>query len=152
MRLLLFSMLCLVPFCAHSIDDELVIKEMARKTGIPITDIRANYKSGCDSGVQSLMNICASFYYNAADMELNETYQALMKQLTTKTAREKLIKAQRAWIAFRDLECEYSSDGWSGGSGHGMIVVSCYASLSKERTAHLKEHLNCTQPSCPGEW
>ena len=139
-------------FNAYAVDDEVVIKEMANRTTLRIEEIRMHYKTGCDSGITPYMNICSSYHNVAADMELNEVYQALIKQLTTKQAKEKLVKAQRVWLSFRDLTCDYESDGWVGGTGESMNVLSCKARITGARTNQLKEYLNCTSPGCPGEW
>ncbi|MEO8278744.1 MAG: lysozyme inhibitor LprI family protein [Ideonella sp.] len=56
---------------------------------------------------------CLSQQFNRADIELNESYQALLLMQTEGTkqqpelaaARQSLIRAQRAWLAFRDQDC-----------------------------------------------
>lgn len=148
----LLPILCAFSAAANAIDDERVIKHMARHTSLSVEQIRADYRSGCESGNTSSMTICASFHFFAADLELNDTYRQLMKQLTTKSARDKLAKAQRAWVIFRDITCEYESEGWSGVSGQGMSYLSCKQAVTETRTSQLGAYLACMSPGCPGEW
>ena len=63
----------------------------------------------CDRADESQtgMNICAAADYRAADAELNQTYDKIVKRLGADDATKKRLKeAQRAWIAFRDAECD----------------------------------------------
>lgn len=149
MRTLFVLLLMLVTCTAHAIDDERVIGEMARRTNLDISEIREHYKTGCESGVTFSMRICASFHFIAADLELNDTYQALLKRLS-KSSKDKLVKAQRAWVTFRDLNCEFDSSGWEGGSGQPIIFSSCRQTVTEARTKELTEYLKCNDPECPG--
>lgn len=45
----------------------------------------------------------------AADRQLNEVYKKLTAQLTA-TQKKSVIAAQRAWLAFRKLDCEVPVD------------------------------------------
>ena len=48
-----------------------------------------------------------------------------------------LRKAQRSWIAYRDLECEAEATLYNGGSGKGLIRQSCLYSITIDRLASL---------------
>lgn len=50
-----------------------------------------------------------------------------------------LLKAQRAWIAFRDAECAMEYSAWGAGSIRSIIGADCLMSLTAERTVRLLE-------------
>ena len=56
-----------------------------------------------------------------------------------------LQTAQRAWIAFRDAECTYSTADSEGGSIHPMEVSQCLTELTEARTKQLTSGSNCRE-------
>ena len=71
-----------------------------------------------------------------ADKALNAAYKELVaKYADDSLFRAKLKKAQRAWIAYRDLELELID---SGGSIASLCRGIRFAELSKERAIYLK--------------
>ncbi|SFO48723.1 Uncharacterized conserved protein YecT, DUF1311 family [Mesorhizobium sp. NFR06] len=98
---------------------------------------------------QSMMNICADADYQAADAKLNAAYKDLVGR--NDQASNKLLQtAQRAWIAFRDAECAYSTADSDGGSIHPMEVSQCLMRLTDARIKQLAADANCksSDPSC----
>ncbi|ACP26259.1 putative urease-associated protein [Sinorhizobium fredii NGR234] len=99
------------------------------------------------------LNICADREYQAADADLNKTYGkaiAAMRETDKELgdidaayvgAVEALKKAQRAWIGYRDGQCELAGFEARGGSMEPMLVSGCLAELTRKRTAELKELL-----------
>ncbi|TAA65025.1 lysozyme inhibitor LprI family protein [Shinella sp. JR1-6] len=96
------------------------------------------------------MNICAGRDYEAADEELNAAYKVTMAaaRRMDEQAREMgehyvgavdaLKRAQRAWIGYRDGQCELAGFEARGGSMEPMLVSGCLADLTRKRTAELK--------------
>lgn len=106
----------------------------------------------CGKAVTQMdLNICADQDYRAADAELNKTYRLAVAamQATDKElggidaayvgALEALKKAQRAWIGYRDGQCELAGFEARGGSMGPMLISGCLAELTRKRTAELKE-------------
>ena len=85
---------------------------------------------------QQMMTICAGEDYQAADAKLNQAYQALVDRNGAK-ANKLLQAAQRAWIAFRDAECAYTTADSMDGSIHPMEVSQCLTGLTNERITQL---------------
>lgn len=96
---------------------------------------------------QSDMNQCEGLRFEAADRAMNQQWK-----LTLAAQREadrspsadgrpgyadQLLKAQRAWLAYRDEHCR--SDGYRmrGGSAEPMLIAGCRAELTDERTKQL---------------
>lgn len=108
-------------------------------------------KVDCQNAVTQMdMNICANKDYEAADTELNKVYKlalAATKQQDKELAEidanyvgaeEALKKAQRAWIGYRDGQCELSSFEARGGSMEPMLVSGCLTELTRARTKELQ--------------
>lgn len=93
-----------------------------------------------DAQSQNEMNQCAFEEYKKADAELNRVYQQLLPKLEA-AHQEKLKAAQRAWITFRDADCEYEAFAFEGGSMQPLIRYSCLETATKARTAQLRGFL-----------
>src|SRR4051812_11118953 len=83
------------------------------------------------------LNDAADKAYHAADDALNASYKNLLAELDDQ-GKKKLQVAQRAWIAFRDAECESQSDRFRNGSIQPLIYADCAKLLTEARTAELK--------------
>ncbi|MCX5567856.1 lysozyme inhibitor LprI family protein [Kaistia nematophila] len=107
----------------------------------------------CDNAEdQATMTACADMALKATDRQLNTTYQAITRRLADDpdTAKQ-LVAAQRAWIAFRDAECDFRSSGVSGGSAYPMVRAACLDGLTRTRLDQLKTLLACQEGdmNCP---
>ncbi|RCS22196.1 DUF1311 domain-containing protein [Phyllobacterium salinisoli] len=102
---------------------------------------------------QAEMDSCASQAYEAADAELNKVYKQVVAAMQAKdkagpqangdsgSALEALRQAQRAWISYRDRQCELAGLEARGGTMEPMLVSSCLARLTRSRTKQLKQIL-----------
>ena len=98
------------------------------------------------------MNQCAAKENKAADNELNRLYKQITARLKDNPeAKKMLVKAQRAWIGFRDAECEFSASGVEGGSVYPLIYDNCITAQTKARVEAFKTYLKCKEGdlSCP---
>lgn len=91
-----------------------------------------------DPKTQTEMNICAAEEFKLADKELNETYSRVSKGLEP-NHKDALLKAQRAWIKYKDLACEAYSLQAEGGSMQPMLHNMCLTRLTGERSQFLAE-------------
>lgn len=107
----------------------------------------------CTNAVsQAAMNACAAAEYKRSDAALNATYKELIRRRDGNDAAIRLLAAaQRAWLTFRDAECEFSTSGSEGGSVYPMLVSSCRAALTDARVEGLRGYLECQEGdlSCP---
>jgi uncharacterized protein YecT (DUF1311 family) len=81
---------------------------------------------------------CADMEYRHYDRLLNQNYRLLMQALPPRE-QVRLREAQRAWIRFRDLECDFEGYEMRGGSGEPLLVLGCKAELTKRRVRELKQ-------------
>jgi len=87
---------------------------------------------------QAEMNVCAGIEYQNADKKLNQQYQKLISTLSA-NRKQKLIAAQKAWLSYRDANCDYEKSEVEGGTLAPTIYALCMADLTKERTTRLQE-------------
>ena len=133
-------------------EDSAMIEEIAKREKVSPAEVEKSLKEGCDSGATFEMAKCGYYHQVGEDIKLNYAYQALLKKLANTAAQSKLVKAQRAWLLFRDATCEYESDGMSGGTGRHVLYNGCLATMHHERTLKLNEYLKCdlSDAGCPG--
>ena len=93
----------------------------------------------CPDQSQNGLNQCADAAYKKADGALNGVYKEITRRLKDDAETTKLlVAAQRAWIAFRDAECAFSSSANAGGSIYPMVYAGCLKRLTEARTNELR--------------
>lgn len=88
---------------------------------------------------QLLMNMCAARDYEQADAALNAAWGPARSYARQIGQGDALLKAQRAWLAYRDAACEVQASPYEGGSIQPLIWFSCLSELTAERTRMLLE-------------
>ncbi len=104
----------------------------------------ANAGVGLDSAQASLR--CIERVEGVNDKKLNSSYRLLLSTLKDDPdqgafARSHLVAAQRAWIAFRDSECELKGD-LAGGAPQWRAVnqAQCVSDLTADRANELARY------------
>ena len=82
------------------------------------------------------MNMKAQASAKTADTKLNSTYKRLMVSLD-QPAQAALVRAELAWIAFRDAECALVASPYEGGSIQPLMYSTALERLTAARTAEL---------------
>lgn len=109
------------------------------------------------------MKLCAGRDLDKADAELNAVYAEAIKSareqyLSTRTVpgyqsmpnlEDTLRKAQRAWIAFRDANCEYHRQIYYDGSHAPLAFLLCKADMTKQRVKELQSIVKGDEDSPP---
>lgn len=93
---------------------------------------------------QNSLNRCADLSYQAADKKLNETYGKLLAKVSPQ-GKPRLQKAERAWVAYRDAQCDFLSSSAGPYSAQPMIHSSCLSRLTQAQTRLLDEQLHCEE-------
>src|SRR5256885_10303883 len=86
---------------------------------------------------QADMNDCWGREYKAADATLNQVYRQLVA-LTDDEEKSQLKEAQRAWLKYRDANCDFVADQYKGGTMRPMIYAICLEDMTRNRTAELR--------------
>ena len=98
----------------------------------------------CADQTQPGLDRCADASYKKADAALNGAYKEIVRRLKDDAATTKLlVTAQKAWIAYRDAECAFSSSANAGGSIYPLVLSVCLEEVTKERTKELGVFLKC---------
>jgi uncharacterized protein YecT (DUF1311 family) len=98
---------------------------------------------------QQGMNYCAYEDWQKADEALNALWPKVREHMKSvdrdsreyfpeqANGAENLLKAQRAWIDYRDGQCEAEGAQFAGGSIRPLITLSCKATMTRKRTEEL---------------
>ncbi len=118
-----------------------------------IASLPAVQAADCDSlNTQSAINQCISEQYKSSDAELNKLYKEIGNRLKDdKDALIAMRTAQRAWVSFRDAECDFAAIHSQGGSIHSMLITSCRTELTQVRIKDFNNYLSCPEGNlgCP---
>jgi uncharacterized protein YecT (DUF1311 family) len=107
---------------------------------------------------QAAMNQCASNSLSAADKELNQVYQQVLRKYAKDPAFiAKLKVAQKAWLAFRDAELAArfpDDDKTNYGSVYPMCVNNELEAMTRKRTEELRTWLKGAEEGdvCAGSY
>mgnify|MGYP001079305217 FL=1 len=126
---------------------------MATMMLLALTGSAAMANESCtNASDQATMNACADKAFKTSDAELNKLYKEIRGRLRDDADTAKLlVSAQKAWIAYRDAECVFTSAASADGSIHSMIVSQCREGITRKRIVDFKSYLSCEEGdmSCP---
>ncbi|MCC2980734.1 MULTISPECIES: lysozyme inhibitor LprI family protein [unclassified Sphingomonas] len=99
---------------------------------------------------QAQMNAQAANELRRADAALNAQWKQTYARMKDRDARgtprgggfgyaTATLASQRAWLQFRDRQCEIEGGEYAGGSLQGFARAQCLARLTRERTKQLKD-------------
>jgi uncharacterized protein YecT (DUF1311 family) len=113
--------------------------------------IDARYKA-CQASDTSNVGLkeCTNTAYSEADKVLTKTYRSIQAGLKTtqpgdseaddkKEEFKRLLVSERAWITYRDAECDLQGIEMLGGSGEGLVIGTCLYSLTAQRVKDLDD-------------
>ncbi len=112
-----------------------------------IKKIEADFSS-CGEKAESTrdMNDCSDAALKAADAELNSVYQSIKSPLAkagdedSKEILRRLVASQKAWLVFRDANCNLAGTDNLGGSGEGVVINNCLATSTINRVKELQTY------------
>ncbi len=86
------------------------------------------------------LRYCSLLSYQAADKKLNQAYRKVINNIKGEQKRL-LITGQRAWITFRDNNCDFEVYPSRGGTGYEIFRNGCLERLTEQRTKDLENYL-----------
>ena len=93
---------------------------------------------------QMEMDQCAGRDFQAADARLNAVYRSMMSRYDA--PNQAFFKsAEKAWIAYRDAECNFETNGTAGGSINSMMLTQCRTEKTNARIKELNAQLHCDE-------
>ncbi|MBX2806026.1 MAG: DUF1311 domain-containing protein [Hyphomicrobiales bacterium] len=104
----------------------------------------------CDNATSNVeMTYCGWEEFERADTELNRIYKEAIGKIRLTGGdlpagrdawEKKLRETQRAWVAFRDLNCdELLAIEWGGGTGTNLAIATCRTDMTNARITTLRE-------------
>jgi uncharacterized protein YecT (DUF1311 family) len=93
-------------------------------------------KDKAENGTTADMLECDADELDRQDVRLNDTYKKLMSKLS-RDRKKALLKAQRAWIKFREANCDYWYDP-HGGRAANFNGNGCRLTMTAARTKELE--------------
>ena len=104
---------------------------------LPLLVLPSSAHAQCEDKQTTMEMVnCMDGEVKRADAELNRVYQAALKKHRPENA-VKLRKAQRAWIAFREAQCQAEGSIYEGGTIQPIVEAHCRVKLTQERTKDL---------------
>ncbi|HYC56899.1 MAG TPA: lysozyme inhibitor LprI family protein [Candidatus Binatia bacterium] len=85
---------------------------------------------------QQALRQTADTEFRKVGAELNELYGAVLARLDA-TEATLLRAAQRAWLGYRDANCEAETGQYEGGSMQPMVRLGCLTHQSRQRMEEL---------------
>jgi uncharacterized protein YecT (DUF1311 family) len=94
---------------------------------------------------QTDINECAYKDFQKAAAVLNQIYAKLRARTTAPDSLKRLVAAEKAWLAYRDRECDFETEDSIGGSIRPTEMAACYQEKTVAHTAELKKQLDCPE-------
>jgi uncharacterized protein YecT (DUF1311 family) len=91
-----------------------------------------------EANTQMEINQCLAAAYQRAGQELNEQYSNIMKKQDS-ADQDHLQAAQRAWIKYRDANCEAAAALYQGGSIQPSVRAECLRRNTRARADELRQ-------------
>jgi uncharacterized protein YecT (DUF1311 family) len=103
-------------------------------------------KLDCNSKDLNQMQLdeCAGQDFTAVDRKLNALYRTLVAKYNA--ADGALLKtAERAWLSYRDAECDFETNGTVGGTINPMMDTMCRTKKTNARIKELTAQFKCEE-------
>jgi uncharacterized protein YecT (DUF1311 family) len=108
----------------------------------------------CPDQSQAGLDMCASNELQYADRIMNSLYRALRADMSPQEA-QRFVLAQRAWLNWRDRECEMQTHGGFGAPGTitPMMMNECLRDMTRDRVDRFRDFTKCAPGdlSCPAD-
>ena len=91
---------------------------------------------------QMEMNQQAVDQYKKVDLQLNKVYKQLLSLTKDQKQKSLLIKAQKAWIGYKEGHCNYEESFYEGGSMQPLVYYTCLQEVTEERIKQLKTSID----------
>lgn len=87
---------------------------------------------------------CAGAVFKAAEARLEALYLSMRAKYDAPNGAL-FEAAQRSWRAWRDAECEYTTNGTAGGTINSMMQTKCRTAKTEARVKELDAQLHCEE-------
>jgi uncharacterized protein YecT (DUF1311 family) len=123
-----------------------IVRMVAAALLLAIGAARADDKIDCKSQDLNQMQLdqCAGQDFEKADAKLNVLYKQMFPKYDAANAAL-LKKSELPWIAYRDAECDFATNGTAGGTINPMMDTICRTNMTNARIKELDAQLHCAE-------
>lgn len=108
---------------------------------VPVLLISSMSFADCDGNLnQTDLNMCTAQEYKKADQKLNKLYQAYSAKLSS-AERKQFTAIQKSWVNYKDKDCQYTAQGYKGGSMYPTVLNTCLTEKTEDRIDDLENYL-----------
>ncbi|URD60572.1 lysozyme inhibitor LprI family protein [Sphingomonas sp. KRR8] len=88
------------------------------------------------------LNVCSFREYLRADIELNQAWDGIKRRLSSsRKGYTTMLAGQKAWLTYRDKQCQFWEGWYEGGSIAALVSNSCLTDITKVRSKELGQQL-----------
>jgi len=111
----------------------------------------ASGEQDCNKALTTMdINECASIEQAKVEKKLNSTYQRALKSLSgpgtdrahSAKMKTSLVAAQRAWIKFREADCNAQYVKHAGGTIRTVVYIGCMQQHAAQRIKDLEDYVD----------
>ena len=123
-------------------------------TAAALAQIKPSERLCDDSGTTVAVNACLDAKLKRANARLDRYVQAAIHRYEDEPAvRRGILASQKAFEAYRKIECDTVFEQWKEGTIRGSMLLGCQIALTDDRThevwQHWLEYLDSTPPILP---
>lgn len=84
---------------------------------------------------------CVEQKIRIADKELNRSYKEALERISNEASdlEDVFRSAQRAWLKFKDAECEFIGSSFTSSPWQGVQIEKCKLDMMKKRIIYFNE-------------
>jgi uncharacterized protein YecT (DUF1311 family) len=113
---------------------------------VGVTARAQDAKIDCKSAHLSMVDMdqCAGRDFQVIDAKLNTLYHSMMSKYSDASNQAVFKKSEESWLAYRDAECGYETNG-SEGTINAMLYTKCRSAKTTARIKELNAQLHCEE-------
>lgn len=125
-----------------------LVAALAKEMGKPPSEIRKSVAAKKCEGRMGLIEECMSVKLAASEIRMRTQYARAHKRLPAARDRDKLARAQQAWLIFRGASCDYEARTIDEGRSYSLEESACKSSMTQARIATLRAYAECGSDDC----
>lgn len=146
--LLSITLLYAAPARADTSMTPWLVAEVAKQMGTSPGHVRHSVSGKRCEGQGSTTAECLSVQLAAREVNMRAHYARAQKRLPAARDRDKLARAQQAWILFRGASCDYQAGAFDDGRLRETAQGACQVSMTEARIKTLRAYAECGADDC----
>lgn len=150
MKTILLSLALLISTLARAEApaNQWLVAAVAKEMGKTPSEIRKSVAAKKCEGQIGPMEECMSVKLAAREIRMRTQYARAHQRLPDARDRDKLARAQQAWLIFRAASCDYEARMMDDGRSYSVEESACKSSMTEARIATLRAYAECGSDDC----